>query len=237
MSRIIITGDTHGSVEMNRLSFKNFPEGHSLTKNDYVIITGDFGAIWDGTKTDEYWLDFLEDKPFTTLFCDGNHENFNLLYNYPVEEWNDGKIHVIRPSVYHLMRGQIFTIDNKKFFVMGGATSIDKGFRKENESWWSQEIPSVEEFDGGIINLEANNYKVDYIITHCLPDSLLDVLYCGYNEHDLLTNYLEHMVARTTTFKNWFCGHYHTDKIIHSKFYVCYHDFYEITDNGIIKIN
>ena len=67
MSRIIITGDTHGSVEMNRLSFKNFPESHNLTKNDYVIITGDFGAIWDGSKTDNYWLDFLEDKPFTIL--------------------------------------------------------------------------------------------------------------------------------------------------------------------------
>ena len=64
---------------------------------------------------EKYWLDWLDNKNFTTLFVDGNHENFTRLYNYPVEEWHGGKVHKIRDSVIHLMRGEIFDIDNKKY--------------------------------------------------------------------------------------------------------------------------
>ena len=60
------------------------------------------------------------------MFVDGNHENYTRLYNdYPVEEWNGGKVHRIRDSVIHLMRGEIYDIDNKKIFVFGGAFSHD----------------------------------------------------------------------------------------------------------------
>ena len=52
----------------------------------------------------------LEEKPFTTLYVDGNHENFDRLYGYPIENWQGGKVHKIRPSVLHLMRGQVFEI-------------------------------------------------------------------------------------------------------------------------------
>ena len=65
------------------------------------------------------------EKKFTTLFVDGKHENFTRLYNYPVEEWYGGKVHKIRDSVLHLMRGEICNIDNKNFFTFGGAKSHD----------------------------------------------------------------------------------------------------------------
>lgn len=57
---------------------RNFKKGKNLTKNDYLRITGDFGFVWDGSKTDEYWLNWLNKKPYTVLFVDGNHENFEL---------------------------------------------------------------------------------------------------------------------------------------------------------------
>lgn len=34
-------------------------------------------------------------------------EIYDRLYSYPVEYWKGGKIHRIRPSVIHLMRGQV----------------------------------------------------------------------------------------------------------------------------------
>ena len=45
---VFATGDTHG----NFLRFRpeNFPEQENMTKNDYVIICGDFGGVWDGSK-------------------------------------------------------------------------------------------------------------------------------------------------------------------------------------------
>ena len=49
-----------------------------MTKEDYVIICGDFGGVWNKeveNKEEKHLLDWLEEKPFTTLFVDGNHEN------------------------------------------------------------------------------------------------------------------------------------------------------------------
>lgn len=51
---IYITGDTHGKHDIRKLNFKNFPESRSLCKDDYVIITGDFGFVWDGSNEVKY---------------------------------------------------------------------------------------------------------------------------------------------------------------------------------------
>lgn len=121
-----ITGDIHGNPQ--RFSTDNFPEQKEMTKDDVVIILGDFGLVWDYSgenKTEKYWLDWLENKPFTTLFVDGNHDNFDRLDDYPIEKWHGGNVHFIRPSVIHLMRSQIFNIEDKLFFTFGGASSHD----------------------------------------------------------------------------------------------------------------
>lgn len=122
---IYFTGDTHG--DFRRFSSEFFPEGKNCTKDDFVIILGDFGGVWklseDGDE--RYWLDWLEKKPWTTLFIDGNHENHDRLNTMPVEEWHGGKIHRVRPSVLHLMRGQVFHIGGYRMFTFGGASSHD----------------------------------------------------------------------------------------------------------------
>ena len=124
---IYITGDTHGEFD-KRFSIRNHPGFKSLTKNDYVIICGNFGGIWDfsvESKNEKHWLDWFEERPFTLLFIDGNHENYDRLYGYPVKEWQGGKVHEIRPHVLHLMRGQVFELEGKKIFTFGGASSHD----------------------------------------------------------------------------------------------------------------
>ena len=123
---IYITGDTHS--DFSRFDIDKFFIQEEMTKNDYVIICGDFGGVWNYLVESTYekcWLDWLNERNFTTLFVDGNHENFTRLYKYPVEEWHSGKVHKIRDSVLHLIRGEIFDIDNKKFFAFGGAKSHD----------------------------------------------------------------------------------------------------------------
>lgn len=105
---IFITGDTHG--DFRRFKKEVFYEQAELTKRDYVICCGDLGGIWDGSAEEQGQLDWLEDRPFTTLFVSGNHENFDLLAKYPTEEWHGGTVQRIRPSVIHLMRGQVYDI-------------------------------------------------------------------------------------------------------------------------------
>ena len=166
---IWITGDTHG--DFRRLSSKQFPEQKLMTRDDYVIILGDFGGVFSGSKEETYWLDWLESKNFTTLFLDGNHEAFHKLEEIPIEPFHGGMAHPIRPHVYHLCRGHVFHLDCYDFFVMGGAQSHDclvldpdnprfryrkRLFRKHNipfrvigESWWPQELPSKEEYEEG----------------------------------------------------------------------------------------
>ena len=73
---IYITGDTHGGFQ--RFTTKNFPQLKGMGRDDYIIICGDFGGVWAGEQADGPTLDWLEDKPFTTLFVCGNHENFDL---------------------------------------------------------------------------------------------------------------------------------------------------------------
>lgn len=117
---IFITGDTHG--DFTRFSTDIFPEQTQMTKDDYVIGYGDFG-IWQDTPQERHWLGWLNDKSFTTLFVDGNHSNFDRLYQMPVSKWNGGQVHYIRDGIIHLMRGQIFEIAGKRVFTMGGAAS------------------------------------------------------------------------------------------------------------------
>lgn len=227
MSRVFICGDTHATISWAKLNSKNFPIGKELTKDDYVIVCGDFGAIWDGGKQDKYILDWYESKPWTTLFVDGNHENHDMLDSYPVSEWHGGKVHFIRPSVIHLMRGQIFEINGRTFFTMGGAQSTDKWARKEGVSWWAREMPSDEEYDEAIKNLECVGQKVDFIISHCASDSVeKKIVYDPW--HNKLTNFFE-VISSTIEYTWWFCGHYHTD--IHLDEYsisILYNDIMEL---------
>ena len=99
------------------------------TKDDFVIICGDFG-FWDESGEQKYWRKWLSHKPFTTLWVDGNHENYDLLKTYPVEQWKGGNVQFIAPDIIHLMRGQIFEIEGLRFFTFGGATTCPGGRRR-----------------------------------------------------------------------------------------------------------
>lgn len=229
---IYITGDVHGSVSINkRLNRKNFPQQKELTKNDYVIIVGDFGLVWDGSNEDKYWLKWLnKTKPFTTLYIDGNHENFDLLDAYPVEIWNGGKIHRINDSVIHLMRGQVFDIEGKRFFTFGGAASHDKEYRKEGKSWWKREMPSDEEYKEGLRNLEANDWTVDYILTHTCSTCALQYITqkCSIQmDLDEMHPYFS-QIEQKVVYHQWYFGHFHHDFELPNNQRLLYNDIIRI---------
>src|SRR5574344_942892 len=117
MAKIYVTGDTHKSLDIRKLM--NF-EIKNADGNDYVIVAGDFGLVWNNDREEIYLRNYLtNNKEFVTLFVDGNHENSYLLNQYPIIEWNGGKVHKITDKIIHLMRGEVFTINGKKIFVMG----------------------------------------------------------------------------------------------------------------------
>lgn len=252
---IYITGDTHASFS-HRFNVKNFPEQKEMTKDDYVIICGDFGGVWDigwESKNEKHWLDWFEERNFTLLFVDGNHENFDRLNGYPEKAWHGGKVHELRPHVLHLMRGQIFEIDGKKIFTFGGASSHDisggiletddPDFKKKKKaldkeyvpyrinhlSWWEQELASEKEMEEGRNNLRNNDYTVDYIITHCCSTSTqLTIGGKGLYEADRETDYLE-FIKNYANYKKWFFGHYHSNKNVNDKEILIYEQIIRIS--------
>ena len=210
---IYATGDCHGNFR--RFQPEYFPEQAGMTKNDVVIIAGDFGGVWFGDSRDDETLDWLERLPFTLAFVCGNHENYDALERYPVAEWHGGKVHRVRPHVLHLMRGQIFELEGCRFFTMGGAKSHDTNHRINHISWWRQELPSDEEYSEALQNLERYNWQVDYIITHCAPTSIA-LAGSRHNEADRLTDFLQEVRERAT-YHYWLFGHYHDNRAIDEK--------------------
>ena len=211
---IYITGDTHSKPE--QLSSKNFPAGKNLTKSDYVIIAGDFGLLWydPPDKEEIWWKRWLEEKPFTTLFIDGNHENFTRLNNLPEVEMFGNRVGKYGDSIYHLKRGNVYIIDGVKVFTFGGAISIDRQLRIPYKSWWPEELPTYTEMNHGVKQLEQHNNEVDLIITHDIPLSvfkqIFNVMLYENIDSDPLKRYFD-FILENITFNKWFVGHYHEE--------------------------
>ncbi len=212
---IYITGDAHG--EQSRFVELNMPGENTWTEDDVLIVCGDFGYLFLNNYAENKFLDDLSFRPYTIAFVDGNHENFPAIYSYPEEEWCGGKIHRIRKNIIHLMRGQVFEIQGKKIFTMGGAYSIDKYMRQEGYSWWKEELPTDAEYKIASENLAKHNFEVDYILSHTAPTEIIRMMGKFPDAHDMeLTGYLE-WVMHETKFKKWFFGHWHIDKDITDK--------------------
>ena len=243
---IYLTGDTHS--EFRRFQKQIFPEQKEMTKEDFVIILGDFGGVWyrsdskdtRARKTEDHNLDELDARSFTTLFLPGNHENYDRLLGeeFPEKSFAGGRVKVIRPSVYMLMRGEMYLLDGARFWAFGGARSHDirdgilkygapaykeelkrfrrqrKEFRVEGLSWWREELPSEEEMAHGRKVLQDNGWETDFVLTHCAPSSVQKEM--GFEDTDRLTDYLEE-IHRKLKYKRWFFGHYHDNLQVNEK--------------------
>ena len=242
---IYATGDIHGSDTIRKLNKNNWPIGCELTKNDYVIITGDFGLVWSNkpSKEEEYWIKWLSDKNWTTLFIEGNHDNHNLLSKLETVEKFGSIVGKVTDSIYHLKRGYVYIIDNKKIFTFGGAESTDKESkilngnkfkiikRIEGKDWWAGEVPNKENKDRAIESLRKVDNKVDIILAHTLPEHAIG-LYEGIlgvstgRIKDPTAVFLEE-VCNKVEFSKYYCGHFHDDIEI---------DRYRVLFDNIVKI-
>lgn len=219
---IYLTGDCHGNFrrftkkQRSKLPFE-------FTEDDYVIITGDFGLLWAKDEEFFYNIEWMSRLPFKILWVQGNHENYDMIAEYPLEKWNGGCVrHIVKNRIILLERGQIFNIDGHSFFTFGGASShdvqggiLDKNdvdydedrrkaiksglpYRVKNYSWWEQELPSEAEMREGRENLEKVGYKVDYVISHCLSSSM------QYELEKACGGSYTHPLYQTDTLTNYF---------------------------------
>lgn len=246
INHIFIAGDLHGDIDINTLNTTNFPEQKDLEGTNILFQSGDFGLVFDAketkhkrmhsiyeapeivsgnistrSKTEKYWLDWLDRKPFYTLFIGGNHENYDRLEKFPLIDFHGGKAAQISKKVFYLKNGYVYDFAGLKFWMFGGATSIDKDWRIEGISWWRQEIPSYKEMQFGLDNLKDHNYKVDYIITHTIPNEIIRYYAINKMSDDFtvklsvncpVSTFLDNVLdAMKEKYIQWYAGHFHCD--------------------------
>ncbi len=233
MPKLFITGDTHAHIDIGKLASKNWKKGASLTRNDCLIIVGDFGLVWsEKSETEIYYRNWLNTKPWTTLFVDGNHENHEALRRFPIKEKFNGLVSEIMPNIFWLRRGEVYEINGKKIFTFGGAQSTDRIYRTEGISWWPREIPSDEEYQNGWKNLAKHDNEVDIVVSHTICHNevanFIDGgnVFHGNRMFDPTCFMLQDFKDKIQ-FKDWYFGHYHTDKTI-GKFHCLYQRIEEI---------
>ncbi|MBQ8316937.1 MAG: metallophosphoesterase [Lachnospiraceae bacterium] len=213
---IFLCADTHGLKDIDKVVrfFEYKCKYNELTKDDYLIILGDSGICWDDSIQDNEVRRIYRSLPVTTLFIDGNHDNHQLLAEYPVTTWHGGKVHEIDDGIIHLMRGQIYDIAGETYFTFGGAWSVDQDDRVEGISWWPEELPSEEELEDARRNLEKVDYQVDYVLTHTGPSDILEQMgYQIFDGGEKLMEFFEDLQFRLD-FRDWYFGHMHEDQHI-----------------------
>ena len=208
---VYVTGDMHGSID--RLYDRGF---RKLKSGDTLLVCGDFGYIFNGSKTESQVVNYLASRRFVTAFVDGTHDNMSKINSCRVTYWHGGLVHRINGNLIHLMRGQIFDIEGHSFFTFGGGESTDKDMRIENGLWWREEEPTPEEMAEGAKKLDGANCQVDYIITHEPPSLVKSAILLRRGDTDRvnkLNGYLEE-IGRSCRFRHWYFGSLHEDRII-----------------------
>lgn len=208
---VYITGDMHGDIE--RLYDKEF---RKLKRGDILIVCGDFGYIFNGSKQERQVVNYFAKRKFVTAFVEGTHDNLDIINHCRETVWKGGRVHRIKGNLLHLMRGQIFDIEGNRFFTFGGGESADKDMRVAEGFWWREEEATPAEMADGARVLDEADCRVDYIITHEPPSRVKSAMLLrrgGNDSVNKLNGYLEE-IGRSCSYRHWYFGSLHEDRVI-----------------------
>lgn len=209
-------GDPHGKL----VQLKYLLELHG--KDSPSILLGDVGVGFS-TDIDDFYRDYVEPE-YDVYFINGNHDDPD------------------KCATYHsyIKSGHCEILNGVKIMYLGGASSIDRYYRKEGLSWWSKEQCTQPELENQI--QKAVEFKPDIIVSHTFPSSSCEKLF-GVGKlqmpwiSDALSNVhascIEGIIPRTELAyqkiiekhapKYWIGGHWHmnVNKVIDGTNYVC----------------
>lgn len=184
-------------------------------QNDLLILLGDIGLRFENTEDNRMFTEEFLTIKSPVAIVDGNHENFDFLYDFPEEAWNGGMVHRLSEHIVHLKRGNLFNIEGKTFFVFGGCRSSAKW--QQMGLWYPQEEATKEEIALAYDNLERCGHQVDYVLTHKYQrgnDGQKDI----YSLQGL-TDFIDEQVE----FKRWYAGHWHRYEEVDDR-HICIYD-------------
>lgn len=221
-SRVLVAGDFHGNYgHIHRIC--RVAKNAGITT---ILQAGDFG-YWAHQSADNRALGKLSATlvrdEITIVFVDGNHENFEAL-------WQDRPVvpgtpfRVIAPNILYAPRGARWDWDGVRFLALGGAASADIDYRRAAEIkrrksaqrsrwfWWHEETLT----DADVAAAIAGG-PVDVLVAHDAPSSSdlkphVDFVRDGYKEDPVTWDNRARVqrVLEHTKPKIVYHGHYHT---------------------------
>lgn len=223
---IYFSGDIHGYP----WDVKKFCKKYKLTQEDILVLLGDVGANYYGDQRDDTMKEALSKLPPTILCIHGNHEMRPWhIDGYHLADWNGGKVWMQDrfPNLLFAKDGEIFTLNGKKYIVIGGAYSVDKYYRlMRGYGWWDDEQPSEE--IKAYVEKQLRENGIDVILSHTCPfkyeprEMFLSTI--DQSTVDASTEKWLDSIEESTNYIAWFCGHWHTDKRI-DKMHFLFHSF------------
>lgn len=235
---VYVTGDMHR--DFRRLVYFCFE--NNTSKDDIMIILGDAGINYYGI--DDNRLKRQLSTLDITLFCiHGNHERRpENIKSYKEKEFKGGMVYFEEeyPNILFAKDGEVYDFDGKSVLVIGGAYSVDKDYRIANNlGWWDDEQPS-EDTKNKVLDMLDKGLGVDIVLTHTCPYKYLpyEVFLEGIDQSkvDQTTEKFLDVVEDKLNYKKWYCGHFHTNKII-DKMIFMFEDarMLSIDDNSIVS--
>ncbi len=159
--RLAFIGDWHGNWPWTQRAI-NYAYENSA---EIILQMGDFAYFYG--HDDKYLDDLsegLQDLGIPLMFVDGNHECFPDLYSYPIL---DNGLRMVRDFIYHIPRGYRWNWSGVDFMGVGGAYSVDRRWRKLNESWWLEETISDDD-----VAYASRPGNVDVLVSHDCPSGV-----------------------------------------------------------------
>lgn len=179
--RLGLVGDTHGDIK----DTVNVLNQMGRRKISHVFVVGDWG-LWTHLADGQEFLDRVQvtasANNLTVFAVGGNHENWDH-WNWFVENMPTHKgFGMVRRRVLLAPKAHEFRLAGKQFVVAGGAVSIDKHYRLEQERgqymdstgrirrsgsgprtlWW----PNEELTDKDVVKIQQTFPKADILLTH-----------------------------------------------------------------------
>ena len=122
------------------------------------------------------------------------------------------KVLRVSDNVFYFKRGEIYTIEDKRFLVLGGAMSDDKAWRKPHESWWKQEEWSEGEKNACVEKIKEYGSNFDYILSHTGPSAGIalteeNLKHLHRDSNVVFNDKIDSLIS----YKKWFFGHWHSN--------------------------
>ena len=227
MSRIFITGDTHG--DFRRIA--DFTGQYNTTTDDIMIILGDAGINYFGDTRDVNLKRMLSTLPITLFCVHGNHEMRPQKVlrdggpSYRLIEWFDERFDGFcwqEPEFQNLLfahDAQVYYIAGKRCIVIGGAYSVDKYYRISRGMRWFDDEQLDDATKSRVQStLESLENRIDVVLSHTCPlkyvPAEMFLPYIDQSTVDKSTEEWLDMIEDNISYDHWLCGHYHTDKTI-----------------------